>query len=182
MAVTDSANKQLSLGGAQALTGELVALIERDRLSVAQAARSAGVPVAVASRLVQLHAIELEAADTELAERLEDIERQCPGEDWWSYSNRQHNAIFEGSAIPNRIVRELIEAWQQRTEQGTGTLAANLGIGDEALRRSLGMVDVPRRVKYGRRYPARRQKTITVEAASRIVRALGIPPCEVCGL
>ena len=131
---------------------------------------------------MRLHAIELEAAETELDERLEDIERQCPSEDWWSYTDRQRTAIFLGSAIPNRIVRELVEEWQQRTGQGTAPLAAIVGITDEALRRSLGMVPIPGRIKYGRRYPKQKQKTIKVDAAGRIVRALGIPPCEVCGL
>ncbi|MGH2883330.1 MAG: hypothetical protein ACRDPA_11650 [Solirubrobacteraceae bacterium] len=44
------------------------------------------------------------------------------------------------------------------------------------------MVAVPGRIKYGRRYPKQRQKTIKVEAGARVVRALGIPPCEVPGL
>jgi len=79
-------------------------------------------------------------------------------------------------------VRELVEAWQRRTGHATGRLAARLGIGDEALRRSLGMVAVSGRTKHGRRYPARAQKTIRVDAAGRVVRALGIPPCEVPGL
>ena len=157
-------------------------LIERERLSIAQAARRVGVPLETAGMLVRLHAIELEAAETELEERLEDIDRQCPREDWWSYSDRQRTSIFHGTAIPNRIVRELVETWQQCTGHGTGRLAAALGITDEALRRSLGMVAVPGRIKYGRRYPARTQKTIRVDAAGRIVRALGIPPCEVPGL
>ena len=182
MAVTDRTNDQLALGDAQALTYELVRLIEDEGLSVAQAADTAAVPIEVAGLLVQLHAIELEAAETELDERLEDLERQCPGEDWWSYSDRQQTAIFQGSAIPNRIMRELVEAWQRRTKRGTGGLAVTVGISDEALRRSLGMVAVPGRVKYGRLYPARTQKTITIEAAGRVAQALGIPPCEVCGL
>jgi hypothetical protein len=167
---------------ARALTVRLVSLIEHDHLSVAQAARSTGVALEMASTLVRLHAIELEAAETELDERLDDLERQCPDEDWWAYSDRQRTAIFQGSAIPNRIMRELVEAWQQRTERGTAVLAATVGISDEALRRSLGMVAVPRRVKYGRLYPSRTQKTITIEAAGRVAQALGIPPCEVCGL
>ena len=167
---------------ARALTARLVSLIERDHLSVAQAARSVGVALEAASTLVCLHAIELEAAESELEERLEDLERQCPGEDWWSYSDRQQTAIIHGSAIPNRIIRELVEAWQQRTRRGTGGLAAMVGISDEALRRSLGMVAIPGRVKYGRLYPSRMQRTITIEAAARVVRALGIPPCEVPGL
>ena len=182
MAVTDSPNDQLAAGGAQALAGELVRLIEGDRLSVAQAARATGVRLEVASAVVRLHAIELEAAETELEERLEDIQRECPGEDWWSYTDRQQTAIFLGSAIPNRIVRELVEAWQERAEEGTAVLAAAVGISDEALRRSLGMVAVPSRIKYGHLYPRQTQKTIKVETAGRIVRALGITPCEVCGL
>ena len=167
---------------ARALTVRLVSLIEHDHLSVAQAARSAGVALELASMLVRMHAIELEAAESELDDRLEDLERQCPGEDWWAYSDRQQTAIIHGSAIPNRIMRELVEAWQQRTRRGTAGLAVTVGISDEALRRSLGMVAVPGRVKYGRLYPSRTQKTITIEAAGRVAQALGIPPCEVCGL
>ena len=129
---------------ARALTVRLVSLIEHDHLSVAQAARSAGVALEMASTLVRLHAIELEAAESELDDRLEDLERQCPGEDWWSYSDRQQTAIIQGAAIPNRIMRELVEAWQRRTKRGTGGLAVTVGISDEALRRSLGMVAVPR--------------------------------------
>ena len=182
MAVTDRTNDQLALGDAQALTYELVRLIEDEGLSVAQAADSAAVPIEVAGLLVQLHAIELEAAETELDERLDDIERQCPSEDWWSYTQRQRTAIFVGSAVPNRIVRELVEEWQERSGQGTAPLAAIVGITEEALRRSLGMVAIPGRIKHGRSYPKQKQKTITVDAAGRIVRALGIPPCEVCGL
>jgi hypothetical protein len=182
MAVADTPSTSPASGDARALTGRLVGLIERERVSIAQAARSVGVPVEMAGLLVRLHAIELEAAETELEERLDDLERQCPGEDWWSYSDRQQSSIFRGSAIPNRIVRELVESWQRRTERGTGALAARLGISDEALRRSLGMVALSGRVKYGRRYPSCKQKTITPDAAGRIVRALGIPPCEVPGL
>jgi hypothetical protein len=170
------------VAGALAVTGRLVELIERDRLPVARAAKTVGLPLEVAGMLVRLHAIELEAAETELEERLEDIQRECPGEDWFSYTDNQLTRIFSGAAIPNRIVRELVQAWQQRTGHGTGRLAARLGIGDEALRRSLGMVAVCGRVKYGRRYPPRAQTKITIDAAGRIVRALGIPPCEVCGL
>jgi len=169
-------------GDAQSLTGRLVGLIEREHLSIAQAARRVCVPLEVAGLLVRLHAIELESADTELEERVDDIQRLCPSEDWWSYTDRQHTALFNGSAIPNRIVRELVESWQQRTGHGTGRLALRLGITDEALRRSLGLVALPGRLKYGRRYPTRTQKTIRVDAAGRIVRALGIPPCEVPGL
>jgi len=98
MAVTDTPNDQLALGDAQTVTCELVRLIDDERLSVAHAADSVGVPVEVAGLLVRLHAIELEAAETELDERLEDIERQCPGEDWWSYTDRQRTAIYLGSA------------------------------------------------------------------------------------
>jgi hypothetical protein len=69
-----------------------------------------------------------------------------------------------------------------RTGQTTGTLAAILGIGDEALRRSIGLAATPADVRNGRRRPARVRKTMMVQAAGRIVRAVGIPPCEVPGL
>jgi hypothetical protein len=57
-----------------------------------------------------------------------------------------------------------------------------LGIGDEALRRSLGLAATPAHVRNGRHRPARVRKTMMVHAAGGIVRALGIPPCEVPGL
>ena len=182
MTATTTTSRPPAVRAAQALTERLVGLIERERLSVARAAHVIGLPLQTAGTLVRLHAIELEAAETELEERLQDIERQCPDEDWWSYSDRQQSSIIHGTTIPNRIVRELVEAWQQRTGHGTGRLATRLGISDEALRRSLGMVAIAGRTKYGRCYRAQRQKTIRIDAASRVVRALGIPPCEVCGL
>jgi hypothetical protein len=169
-------------GVAERLTATLVSVIERDHLSVAAAARSVGVAVETAGELVRQWAIEREAAEQEAEQRLDDIQRMCPGEDWWSYTERQLSAIAHGSAIPNRIVRELVDAWCTRTDQTTGRLAAMLGIGDEALRRSLGLAATPAHVRNGRQRPARVRKTITVESAGRTVRALGIPPCEVPGL
>lgn len=164
------------------LTAALVTLVDREQLSVAAAARSVGLTVETAGALVRLWAIEREAAEQEVEERLDDIQRMCPGEDWWRFTERQLSAIEHGSAIPNRIVHELVCGWCKRTGQTTGRLAAALGIGDEALRRSLGMAATPAQVRNGRHRPARVRKTITVQAASRIVRALGIPPCEVPGL
>ena len=169
-------------GSAERLTATLVSVIERDHLSVAAAASSVGVGVETAGALVRQWAIEREAADEEAEERLDDIQRMCPREDWWSYTDRQLSAIEHGSAIPNRIARELVDAWCTRTGQTTGTLAAILGIGDEALRRSLGLAATPAQVRNGRHRPARVRKTMMVQAAGRIVRALGIPPCEVPGL
>ena len=169
-------------GRAERLTATLVSVIERDHLSVAAAARSVGVGVETAGALVRQWAIEREAAEQEAEERLDDIQRMCPGEDWWSYSDRQLSAIARGSAIPNRVVRELVGAWCTRTGQTTGTLAAILGIGDEALRRSLGLAATPAHLRNGRHRPARVRKTITVQAGGRVVRAVGIPPCEVPGL
>jgi hypothetical protein len=166
----------------QQLTARLVWLIEQDGVSVAQAARITGVPVDVAGVLVRLCAIEREAAETELEERIEDIERQCPGEDWWSYTDRQRASILGGEAIPNRIVRELVDPWRARTGLSTGHLAESIGITDEALRRSLGLAVTPARVKGGIRCPARVRKTVTVQTAGQILRALGVPPCEVPGL
>ena len=174
-------------GQVRALTCRLVELIERDRLSVAAAARTINVDVKRAGLLVRLCAIERECAELELEERLDEIQAQCPGEDWWRYSDRQLRSILRGEAMPNRIVRELVQAWERRTKGSTATLAGELGITCEALRRQLGLVAVPARMKrtrHGRpyRYGKRVQKTISVEAAGRVVRALGIPPCEVPGL
>ena len=169
-------------GRAERLTATLVSVIERDHLSVAAAARSLGVGVETAGALVRQWAIEREAAEQEAEERLDDIQRMCPGEDWWSYTDRQLSAIAYGSAIPNRIARELVDAWCTRTGQTTGTLAAIVGIGDEALRRSLGLAATPAHVRNGRYRPARVRKTMMIQAAGQIVRTLGIPPCEVPGL
>ena len=169
-------------GSAERLTATLVSVIERDHLSVAAAARSVGVGVETAGALVRQWVLEREVAEQEAEERLDDIQRMCPGEDWWSYTDRQLSAIEHGSAIPNRIARELVDAWCMRTGQTTGTLAAIIGIGDEALRRSLGLAATPAHVRNGRHRPARVRKTMMVQAAGQIVRALGIPPCEVPGL
>jgi hypothetical protein len=182
MGVTAAQPTEASEGQTERLAAALVTLIQRDGLSVAAAARTVGLSVELAGALVRLWAIEREAAEEESSERLDDIQRMCPGEDWWSYTERQLSAIEHGSAIPNRIVRELVDAWCKRTDQTTGRLASMLGIGDEALRRSLGLAATPAQVRNGRRRPARVRKTITVQAAGRAVRALGIPPCEVPGL
>jgi hypothetical protein len=182
MGVTAAQPIEAFEGQTKRLTVALVTLIQRDRLSVAAAARNVGLTVEAAGALVRLWAIEREADEQEADERLEDIERMCPREDWWSYTDRQLSAIEHGSAIPNRIVRELVDAWCMRTDQTTGRLAALLGIGDEALRRSLGLAATPAHVRNGRGRAARVRKTITVQAAGRIVRALGIPPSEVPGL
>jgi hypothetical protein len=167
---------------AQRLTVRLVALIERDGLSVAAAARVLGVDVQLAGLLVRLCAIERECAAAELDERLDEIQQHCPGEDWWSYGSRQLALIFTGHAIPTRIVRELVQAWQERTGISTYRLASDLGITPETLRRSLGLVALSACSQGSRRYPSRVQKTITVTAASRIVQALGTPAYEVPGL
>lgn len=170
-------------GEGQRLGVKLIELIEHDRLSVASAARALGVDLRLAGILVQLHAIELEAAEEELDERLEAIERLCPNEDWWSYTNRGRIEIFEGKAVPNRIVRELVEEWARRTGEGTTQIAQKLGLnGSESIRRSLGMVEIPAQVKKTRTYRARYQKVIGVASAARIMQAIGVPPCEVPGL
>jgi hypothetical protein len=182
MGMTAAQPIQAPNGQTERLTAALITLIQRDRLSVAAAARTIGLTVEAAGALVRLWVTEREAAEQEAEERLDDIQRMCPGEDWWSYTERQLSAIEHGSAIPNRVVRELVDAWCTRTDQTTGRLAAMLEIGDEALRRSLGLAATPAHVRNGRNRPARMRKTITVQAAGRIVRALGIPPCEVPGL
>jgi hypothetical protein len=40
---------------------------------------------------------------------VQHAELDRPGEDWWSYTDRQLALIFAGESIPNRIVRELVE-------------------------------------------------------------------------
>ncbi len=170
-------------GEGQHIGVKLVELIEHDRLSIASAARALGVDLRLAGILVQLHAIELEAAESEFDERLDAIERLCPNEDWWSYTNRGRTAILDGRAVPNRIVRELVEEWERRSGEGTEQIAQKLGLnGSESLRRSLGMVGVPSRMKNGQTYRKYRQKVIGVECAARIMQAIGVPPCEVPGL
>ena len=182
MSATAAQPIQAPRGQTERLTAALIELVQRERLSVAAAGRTMGLTVEAAGTLVRRWAIEREAAEEEAEERLEDIQRMCPGEDWWTYSERQLSAIEHGSAIPNRIVRELVDTWCKRTDQTTGRLASTLEIGDEALRRSLGLAATPAQVRNGRHRPARLRKTITVQAGGRIVRALGIPPCEVPGL
>jgi len=167
---------------AKRLTGQLVQLIETERLSIAAAARTIGMPTVMAGMLVRLRAIELECAESEWEQRLDAIQAACPGEDWWKYRDRQLEMIAAGKAIPTRIVRELVEGWQERTGNSTTQLGRRLGITNEALRRSLGMSWISGRVKYGYHYPTRKQKTITTDCAARIVRAIGIPPHEVPGL
>ncbi len=161
------------------ITARLVELVEADGLSIAAAARTIGIDVDAAGMLVRLYAIELEAMDTELDDRLDEIEAICPGEDWFQYSDRQLDSIARGETVPNRIVREQVVTWCGRTGGSITGLAQKIGVDDQRLRRALGISALPPKRK-GR--PPHWQKTVTVECAGRIVRALGIPPCEVPGL
>jgi hypothetical protein len=160
------------------LSASLVELIERDGLSVAAAARTMGMDVAAAGVLVRLWAIEREVEETELEDRLDRIQELCPGEDWFSYAPRQLDAIARGESVPNRIVRELALQWCRRNRSSLTQLARKVGMDDTRLRRALGVSEMGLRPNRG----PQRQKTLTVECATRIVRALGIPPCEVPGL
>jgi hypothetical protein len=160
------------------VTARLVALIESDRLSVAAAARTVGIEVERAGVLVRQYAVEQEWAEAEVAERLDQIQALCPREDWWSYSQRQLEEIFAGEWVPNRIVREPVEEWCERTGSSTANLAEKVGLDAGRLRRALGMAACPASSTGG----PRRQKTVTVDIASAIVRAIGIPPREVPGL
>jgi len=160
------------------LSARLVELIERDGLSVASAARTMGMDVAAAGLLVRLCAIEREGKETELEDRLDRIQELCPGEDWFSYAARQLDAIARGESVPNRIVRELALQWCRRNASSLTQLSRKVGMDDTRLRRALGVSAMGPRRNRG----AQRQKTLTVECATRIVRALGIPPCEVPGL
>jgi hypothetical protein len=160
------------------LSATLVELIERDGVSVAAAARTIGIDVAAAGVLVRLCAIERESKETELEDRLDRIQELCPGEDWFSYAPRQLDAIARGESVPNRIVRELALQWCQRNHSTLSQLSRRAGMDDTRLRRALGVSAMPARRHSG----PHRQKTLTVECATQIVRALGIPPCEVPGL
>ena len=165
-------------GYGPSLTTRLVGLIEREGLSVAAAARALGIDVASAGLLVRLCAIEREAQETELQDRLDAIQELCPGEDWWSYAPRQLDAIARGESVPNRIVRELAQQWCRRNHTSLTHLSRKVGMDDTRLRRALGISAMGPRRNSG----PQRQKIVTVECAARIVRALGIPPCEVPGL
>jgi hypothetical protein len=160
------------------LSAKLVELIERDGLSVAAAARAIGMDVAAAGVLVRLCAIEREAREMELEDRLDRIQELCPGEDWFSYTPRQLDAVARGESVPNRIVRDLALQWCMRNRTSLTQLARKVGMDDTRLRRALGVSEMGPRPNRG----PQRQKTLTVECATRIVRALGIPPCEVPGL
>jgi len=160
------------------LSARLVELIERDGLSVAAAARTIGMEVDTAGALVRMWAIEREVEETELEDRLDRIQELCPGEDWFSYAPRQLDAIARGESIPNRIVRELALQWCRRNRRSLTQLSRKVGMDETRLRRALGISEVPARRNRG----PQRQKTLTVECATSIVRALGIPPCEVPGL
>ena len=168
----------VSCSVARWLSARLVELIERDGLSVAAAARTMDMDVAAAGVLVRLCAIEREAQETELEDRLDAIQEMCPGEDWWSYAPRQLDAIAHGESVPNRIVRELALEWCRRNGSSLTRLSRKVGMDDTRLRRALGVSAMPARRNGG----PQRQKTLTVECATQIVRALGIPPCEVPGL
>jgi hypothetical protein len=168
----------VSCAVARWLSARLVELIERDGLSVAAAARTMRMDVAAAGMLVRLCAIEREAKETELEDRLDAIQEMCPGEDWWSYAPRQLDAIAHGESVPNRIVRELALQWCRRNSSSLTQLSRKVGMDDTRLRRALGVSAMPPRRNGG----PQRQKTLTVECATHIVRALGIPPCEVPGL
>jgi hypothetical protein len=163
---------------AHRLTTRLIELIEQDGLSVAAAARTVGIDVAWAGTLVQLCAIAREAEENELEDRLDAIQALCAGEDWWSYAPRQLDAIVRGEAVPNRIVRELALRWCTRNHASLTQLSRKVGMDDARLRRALGASAMGPRRGGG----PQRQKILTVECATRIVRALGVSPCEVPGL
>jgi len=86
--------------------------------------------------------------------------------------------------IDNRLVRDLYER-QRAADPGLtlGVLAHRAGIAsDTHLARLLGYRPTTASVKNGKRYPGGYLTRIGVEAAAKIVRALGYAPAEIDGL
>ena len=149
-------------GYGPSLTARLVGLIEREGLSVAAAARTLGIDVASAGMLVRLCAIEREAQETELADRLDAIQELCPGEDWWSYAPRQLDAIAARRVGPEpdraRARAAMVHAQPHladpaRTKGRDGRHATaprprGLSDGTEAQQRATAAEDRDRRVRH----------------------------------
>ena len=149
------------------LRARLVELIERDGLSVAAAARTMGMDVAAARGAGAAMRNRREANETELEDRLDAIQQLCPWEDWSSHAPKQLDAIARGESVPNRIVSELALQWCRRNGSSLTQLSSKVGMDDTRLRRALELSAMPARRNGG----PQRQKTLTVECATQIVRA-----------
>jgi len=87
--------------------------------------------------------------------------------------------------IPNSRIRALLERHTQAVEPELtlAELSRRAGLGGSShVARMLGYMKTSGTRKSGKRYPGRVHDTISVENASRIVRALGYAPVEIEGL
>jgi len=135
-------------------------------LSRAMDSRALGTRCEPPSRVEQIH---------------EDWDQLCPGEQWLAYAEDELDAIGATTAIPTRIVRDLVTEHMSVVDPGLtiDVLSARLGGYDpELLAQRLGL-------PMSRRNPVRAaqlERTMTVEFARDVVCALGMPPEEVPGL
>ncbi len=173
-----------------------VALVEQDHLTVAQAARAMKIPVAYAGALIRFEAEAREQAEDEHEMRARihadwsrmagDEDDHRPREDYLrDYTSRDLDAIEQLRRIPNRILRDLIAEHVAAVDPHLtfGELARRLKLrSSSSLTRTLGYRKATSTRKGGRRYGGRVQRTVSVQQAGAIVRALGIPPAEVPGL
>jgi hypothetical protein len=122
-------------------------------LTVAQAARWMGLSVARVQRLLE-----------------EDADRRAL-------------AAYVARDVENEPLRRLL-ARRQRIDPAltVAELARRLGTSQVQVERWLGLRETaPKTTRDGRRYPARLLSRIGVEAAGRLVRAMGCAPCEIDG-
>jgi hypothetical protein len=86
--------------------------------------------------------------------------------------------------VPNAPIRELFERRRRQDPSlSASAVARRAGLsGATHVLRELGLAPTSATVKDGVRYPARVTSTIGVDAAARIVRALGGAPCDFEGL
>ena len=130
-----------------------VRLVEADGLSVAEAATRMRLPVGRVERLLE------EEAD------------------------RRTVAQFRQSHVENATLRERLRARQLVDPTLTiAELARRVGTSPIQVERWLGLrPTAPKTDSRGRRYPGRILKTISVENAGRLARAMGYAPCDIDG-
>jgi plasmid maintenance system antidote protein VapI len=127
-----------------------LALRERDGLAEEQIAVRLGVTVARAKRLI------------EEAEQLRDLEQ------------------YKRDSIPVAPIRDLFERrLQEDPSLNQAHVAARMETNRIELLRAVGLQPTASRVVRGKRRPGKLRTKITVEMASRIVKALGVAPHEV---
>jgi len=173
-----------------------VALVEQEHLTIAQAAGKMNVSVEYAGALIRLEAQEREEAEYESAVRARvhadwsrmagDQDARRPREDYLrDYTANELDEIETLARIPNRILRDLIEEHIAEVDPmlTLPILARRLGLRSaSSLKRTLGYRKGSVNRKRGRSYGGRVQRTVSIQQAGEIVRALGIPPAEVPGL